>query len=53
MQTNYLCSIELFEIKLFDHLTMCKQMAVLLNGAQQNEAHLKSYQQSVIKIIYI
>ena len=26
MQTNDLCKIELLEIELFDHLTVCKQM---------------------------
>ena len=26
MQANDLCSIDLFEIELFDHLTACKQM---------------------------
>ena len=26
VQTNDLCLIELFEVELFDHLTMCKQM---------------------------
>ena len=26
MQTNDLCQTELFEIELFDHLTLCKQM---------------------------
>ena len=30
MQTNDLCKIELFEIELFDHLTLCKQMFELL-----------------------
>ena len=27
MQTNDLCQFELLEIGLFDHLTVCKQMA--------------------------
>ena len=26
MQTNNLCSTELFEIELFDNFTVCKQM---------------------------
>ena len=26
MQTNDLCKIKLFEIKLFDNLTVCKQI---------------------------
>ena len=26
VQTNDLCQIELFEIELFDHLDMCKEM---------------------------
>ena len=26
MQMNELCSIELLEIELFDHLTVCKQI---------------------------
>ena len=26
VQTNALCQIELFEIELFDHLILCKQM---------------------------
>ena len=26
MQTNVLCCIELFEVELFDHLTVSKQM---------------------------
>ena len=26
MQTSNLCKIELFEMELFDHLTVCKQM---------------------------